>query len=157
MRRPVLLLVALLLVLRGWMGDAMATQMPVSPVRAALPAVAQPCSAAATAAADAPGPAHGHHGHGAADAAKPAHGLAGLPDEGPRPAAAPPADCGAGHAGHGGCGDCQVCHSAVPAFDARAATPATRAQAAPACGRADFASADRAPALRPPIASPHRP
>lgn len=163
MRRPVLVLVLLLVVLRGWFGGAVAMPAPVTAAphcaeHASVPAGAAPLRGGGDATDAGPGapPSAPHAAHGPMPPPA-SHGLhGGVPDA----QAAAHGDCGsasAAHTGHGDCGDCQVCHSAVPAWNASVRPPAAAPGAVYARGAADFASADRAPDLRPPILRPSRP
>lgn len=133
MRRAVAMILGLLLVLRGLMGDAMA--MGVAPVG--------PVPQAATASA----PHAGHAGKATA------HDHVGQHDH---VLASPQSDCcGSGddaHAEHpAGCSACGICHSAFSAPAWMATLPDVQNGAVLPRHRMHFASATAAQAIKPPI------
>ncbi|MCS4509102.1 hypothetical protein [Xylophilus ampelinus] len=127
MSRPLLVVFALLLVLRGWVGDAMAMQPPA----------AGHCQPAHTAAQKVEGQvAHdGMAWHGGMQDAAPA----------------------ATHAGSAACGDCQMCHTAALPSGPGGPVPAPLPQALPRATPVAYASADPVPGFKPPIFRSPRP
>jgi hypothetical protein len=138
MRRALFAMLITLLLLRGWTGDAMATQMALA---GAVPVASATHQTAA-----------GHHEHHAAEAA---HGAAST-----TAVLSAHEDCNyhgsptdtAHEANCPTCTVCQSCHTVaitLPPLDVAAmAHPASR----PRAGTPRFASADRAQALKPPRA-----
>ena len=110
-----------LLPLRGWVGDAMAGQM-----------LQQQLAGVASASAQV-GPSVAHED---------CMGHAAPADEAATPAS--PADCPT-------CASCQVCSPVALAFDATMPRPLTLVAPVPASPLARFASAEPAPAFKPPI------
>lgn len=138
MRRALFSLLIALLLLRGWTGDAMATQMAL--------ADAVPAAGAAH------GAAHAHlddhapaQRHGAAWIASALSSHGDCTDHVGPADLAQEADCPT-------CTLCQACHTVaitLPPLDLAAMTPPV---SRPAAGTPRFASADRALALKPPTA-----
>ena len=138
MSRPLLLVFALLLVLRAWVGDAMAMQVPAAGHCPQASAVAQE------------GHGHGSHAglgavHSGMHGAEAAAALGGF------------AICGDAGTGHAACGDCQVCHTAALPFGTVESVTATVPQAVPPAAPVSYASADPAPGFKPPIFRSPRP
>jgi hypothetical protein len=118
----VLVLAIVLLPLRGWMGNAMAMQMPSGPTHVAMAAPAQqaatqPCSHDAM--------AH-HPSADHADHACTAHA---------------PSDGALQHDGHAPCSQCQLCHSALLCTALPVMPPARPADTQPREPAPRFASA----------------
>ncbi|MCZ4312935.1 hypothetical protein O4H66_05915 [Comamonadaceae bacterium G21597-S1] len=134
MRRFFFILMIALLPLRGWVGDAMAMQM-------ALPGGMAHASAPETAT----GATHAHAHHGAAaDHQRHAAASGDCTDHADGDATVSDAHCQT-------CTVCQTCHTVaitVPLVGTEATEPMT---AAPLTAQSRFASADRAPGLKPPI------
>jgi len=150
MRFLVLALLMVLLPLRGWTGDAMATEMAVS-----MAAQQMQLTAAAPEKADAHLGHQGHesqesHGDHAAHEAT-LHLSANTPD------CLSHADCdqthGAGHnAGHcESCSACQACHNVALLVDSDELKPRLNTLWTPTGAADPFASADAAPDQKPPI------
>ncbi|MFE8645235.1 hypothetical protein ACFX58_09145 [Sphingomonas sp. NCPPB 2930] len=137
MSRPLLVVFALLLVLRAWVGDAMAMQPPTA-------GHCQPAHAAVQV-PEGHAPHDGMAPHGAMHAAAPAVAHGGT------------AHCGDADAGHAACGDCQVCHTAALPFGPGGPVPAAVPQAVPRATPVAYASADPAPGFKPPILRSPRP
>lgn len=145
MRRILPWTFVLLLVLRGLLGSAMAAgSVPAFPVPV-------PVLAASAAAPGTPLQAHiptaDHASHGA-DAGQPGHGPDGAALPACQAAAGP--DCPA-HIHPPTCTDCDICHTALLAPSALSAPPAHTTGPVRPLGSAPFASAQAAPALKPPI------
>ncbi len=140
MRRALFAMLITVLLLRGWTGDAMATQMALAD---AVPAVGTAVGA---------GAAHGHHDehasqvpHGATSMAAEHSAHGDCHDHGSPADLAQEADCPT-------CTLCQACHTVaitLPPLDLAAMTPPV---SRPAAGTPRFASADRVLALKPPTA-----
>lgn len=134
MRRLAFILLILLMPLRGWAGDAMAIQMALHP---GVP------HAAATEAA----PGSEHHGATAQadhrNQAQPANAV-DCTDHAAADSAAPDSHCQT-------CTMCQACHSLAITLPASALPGAEPLNALPLLPAQFFASADRAPGLKPPI------
>ena len=147
MSRPLLVVFVLLLVLRGWMGDAMAMQVPIP-----VPMAAAHCPPVHAAGLGAD--AHAVHGGMAA-------GPAGLHEAAHAQAPAEPAAdadaCGDSSASHSGCGECQVCHTVALPFGFSEPAVAPALQALPVTPPVAYASADPAPGFKPPIFRSSRP
>ncbi len=142
MSRPLLLVFALLLVMRAWVGDAMAMQVPA----------AGHCQQTHTVAVH-------HGGHASHAAMDTAH--SGMHHTAPAAAHHRAADChddaDTGTAGHAACGDCQVCHTAALPFGPVGLVPSAVPQALPRAAPVAYASADPAPGFKPPIFRSPRP
>lgn len=142
MRRFFFVLMIALLLLRGWMGEAMATGMALAPLQP-LP------SATHTVPAHAHAPdAQMHAGHDTAEPellyeAQVVHDCAGdtANDD---PSHAGPAHCDT-------CAACQACHTVALAPFAASAHPVFSARALPRAKAAFFASADTSSGQKPPI------
>jgi hypothetical protein len=144
-RRPVFYLLITLLLLRGWIGEAMATDMAAAWLQPAQSATKTIASHAdeywAKATLDhqtvTSGTAHAGHSAGAiaGDCAEQ------LPNADEQPAGA---HCSA-HAA------CQACYTATPTTAAAQLTPVFSALARPGEAAARFASADAAASQKPPI------
>ena len=131
MRRIVSVLLVVLLVLRGLLGDAMAMGMPMG--MATMPTH----SAAAHAASPADAPAQ--------------DGAHTAPDAG-HCATTPAADTGDCGSGHTPCAACAICHTPMhPPVNVGLGSP-DAGLAAPAQARIDFVSAALTLAVKPPIA-----
>lgn len=139
MRRLTFLVMIALLMLRGWMGEAMATGMALAPL--------QPVPVATTVIAahahEISAQAHSDHETaepGAFQATQALHDCAGDPvhDD------APHAQCGA-------CAACQTCHTVALTPRAASAHPVFSARTLPRAKAAHFASADTARGQKPPI------
>lgn len=145
MRRLVLVLMLVLLPLRGWLGEAMATEMALTAAVVATPAHS-PC--ADHAAVQAAHPAHGTHEPAAAAAPHAQHAAASpTADDTPHCPGHAEATAGDGP----GCLGCQACHALALTADVPA-PPAGRPPAErPAASPAAFRSAVPAPGLKPPI------
>lgn len=127
MRILILVLAILLLPLRGWIGDAMATQVAVQAVRGT--------PAAATSALEAPHAMHSMEGMAHDEAA---------PDE-------PHAQDASSHDCQSTCSSCQLCHSVAMTFQVAVPMLSEAPRGAPAGAISTFASADTARGLKPPI------
>ena len=138
MPRPLLVFFALLLVLRAWVGDAMAMQVPAAGHCQQIHALAQG------------DPGHASHAGTGSVHSGMYHADAGAAHEGS-------ADCGDAGAGHAACGDCQVCHTAALPFGTVESVPAAVPQAVPPAAPVSYASADPAPGFKPPIFRSPRP
>jgi hypothetical protein len=146
MRFLVLALMMLLLPLRGWTGDAMATDM-------ALSMAAQLTHSTAAAAKSDVHPEHpsheGHSDHPAHEAS--AEVMASTPD------CLNHADCGQAHdTGHSAgtcesCSACQACHNVALLLVAVALKPHLNSLWTPSLAADSFASADAAGDQKPPI------
>jgi len=153
MRHLVLVLMLVLLPLRGWLGEAMATEMAMASAAAATPAAHGPCAGHAAARTSllqtapqtaAPDPAaHGlTHASHPADHGATASGTPGCNDS--------PHDAGA-HGDSASCLGCQACHSLALTTDFHA-PPAARLPAdRPGARPPAFSSAVPARGLKPPI------
>lgn len=117
-------MLALLLVVRAWAGDAMALGLPHGAAPAVSVAAPAPCHEARADAA---------HAHGEPGAA--AHG-----------------DVVATDAGGGACSACQICHSLALAAFATFARPGVAPRVAPRGAPTRFASAEPRRQHKPPIA-----
>lgn len=141
MRRLLPLFMILLLTLRGLLGDAMAM--------GSLPNAGDHMPTAVATAQKAP-QAH-HHAQTTADAAH-THAAAAASAPVPHCTAAPTApECGGSHHTTP-CAACGICHSVFSSPMLLAPCQDLPTQAAPASGRADFASATLVQATKPPIA-----
>ncbi|MDO8458964.1 MAG: hypothetical protein Q7K57_41265 [Burkholderiaceae bacterium] len=145
MRRFSFVLLIALLLLRGWMGEAMATGMAMAPLQ-------PPPSATQTAAAhthEISAQAHFDHATAESEAfyeAQAAHDCNGDP--------ASDDPCHAGHAGQAHCDTCaacQACHTVALTPSAASAHPVFSARAVPRAKAAFFASADTGTGQKPPI------
>jgi hypothetical protein len=142
MRRFSFVLIIALLLLRGWMGEAMATGMALAPLQP-LPSATQTVAAHA----HAPG-AQMHAGHEAAepalfDEAQALHDCTGGPAS-EDPSHAGPAHCDV-------CAACQACHTVALAPFAASDHPVFSARTLPRAKAAFFASADTTRGQKPPI------
>jgi hypothetical protein len=139
MRRFSFVLMIALLLLRGWMGEAMATGMALTPLQP------QPSATQAVAAhTHAPG-TQMHVGH------EPAEPEAFHHAQAVHDCAGDPASDEASDADHAHCVACQVCHTVALAPSAPGTHPAFSARALPRATAAFFASADTAIGQKPPI------
>ncbi len=132
MHRWLLLLMVALLPVRGWVGDAMAGQMFAWQARSAQQAVGG-SHTVAMAAHDG-----GHRDHEFAQQ------QAAGEDGGSAPAHGEFSSCSS-------CASCQSCSSAAPVVAIEAGQAPALALRFPASSDSRFASADRAPGLKPPI------
>ena len=142
MRRFSFVLVIALLLLRGWMGEAMATGMALAPLQP-LPSATQTVAAHA----HAPG-AQMHVGHEAAepalfDEAQAVHDCTGGADS-EDPSHAGPAHCDA-------CAACQACHTVALSPLAPSTASISMPPALPRSSATQFASAVAALGQKPPI------
>jgi hypothetical protein len=145
-RRPFFFLLIALLLLRGWMGEAMATDMattwlqPAQLATKTIAAHAHKYWAQATLDHQTAnsGPALGH---GAA-------AMAGMSDCADQPLNADEQPAGAHCSAHAAC---QACYTATPTTAAAQLPPVFSALARPGDAAARFASADAAPSQKPPI------
>ncbi|MBT9475906.1 hypothetical protein [Polaromonas sp.] len=142
MRRFTFVLMIALLLLRGWMGEAMATGMALAPLQP-LPSATQTVAAHAHAPS-----AQMHVGHETAEPealyeAQAVHDCTGGPAS-EDPSHAGPAHCDA-------CTACQACHTVALTPFAASAHPVFSARALPRAKAAFFASADTARGQKPPI------
>ena len=139
MRRLLLVLMLVLLPLRGWVGDAMATQM-------AAPALVQQTAGAGVAGIhthNADTPTHPHSGLSQADTATTATDCAGHTGSGSS-SPADALDCQS-------CVACQACHTVALAVPVHIDTELSKAPGEPLSVVSRFTSADRALGLKPPI------
>lgn len=140
--RPLLFVFMIaVLLLRGWMGDAMANDMALAPLQHPHTASQPQQSATKTIAAHAHGESAKAH-FDAESAAQAAHDCAGH-------AANDSAPAGAAHCPS--CDACQTCHSAALIPARMDASPAFDPRTPPHARAARFASADAAPGQKPPI------
>jgi hypothetical protein len=152
-RRIVLILMIALLPLRGWMGDAMATQMAA---HAAARAPAEMAVAAHGQADDSAGSGF-HHARQQAlldSAPNTGHEQADhrMPPDCAQHAAEPAGDDEAKSEGDcANCAFCQACHTVALTETGPSVGPSFGIEIAPRSAAAQFASADAAPGKKPPI------
>ena len=136
-----------LLLLRGWMGEAMATDMAASGLQPAQSATKTIAAQAHETRAEAPFE-HQKTNFGAAHAGHGAAAMAGVGDCADRPLDAP-AQAADGHcSAHAAC---QACYTPSPTTAAAQLAPVFNALTRPSAAAARFASADAAPGQKPPI------
>ncbi len=138
MRRWLLVLMIALLPVRGWVGDAMASEMAGAQLNAINSIVAHADSTRATAGFATQSGAESHadcHGQAA---------LAAAPDDAAQPLEHSTQDCGS-------CTACQVCHTVALAAPDASATPVQRHHGTPPAAGQPFASAVLARGFKPPI------
>ena len=139
MRRSLFILLITLLLLRGWVGDAMATDMAAGMLKGPLQ---HPQAATEMVAARAHDTGAEAHFHADSVAAKTAPDCAGH---------------ASGDASHAAdthcesCSACQACHTVALSVGTHSATPDVHARLLPLHGAALFASADAALRQKPPI------
>jgi hypothetical protein len=139
MRRLSFVLMIALLMLRGWMGEAMATGMALAPLQP-LPTAT---TIIATNAQDMGAQAHFHHETAESEVfhvAQAMHDCAGEPGSDD-----------ARHAQCDACAACQACHTVALTPLVASAHPVFSARALPNAPTAQFASADTARGQKPPI------
>lgn len=142
MRRFTFVLMIALLLLRGWMGEAMATGMALAPLQP-LPSATQTI---ATHAHQISAQAHFDHATAEPEAfyeAQAVHDCSGGPAS-EDPSHAGPAHCDA-------CAACQACHTVALSPFAASAHAVFSARALPRAKAALFANADTARGQKPPI------
>jgi len=138
MRHLLLALLIALLPLRGWVGDAMATQMAAGQLQHQQTQAASPAS----------------HGHEAMDAMHAGHEEASTEVSVTLHDCAGPADESSSHAADGHCetcAACQACHTVALSPTAPGVMPAFSAPTLPRPATDSFASADAALRQKPPI------
>jgi hypothetical protein len=146
-RRPIFYILIALLLLRGWIGEAMATDMaaawlqPAQSATKTIAAHAHEYWAQATLDHQTANSGAAHAGHGAA-------AMAGMGDCADQPLNADEQPAGAHCSAHAAC---QACYTAMPTTATAQLTPVFSALARPGDAAARFASADRAPDQKPPI------
>lgn len=139
MRRLTFVLMIALLMLRGWMGEAMATGMALAPLQP-LPVAT---TVIATHAHEMGAQAHFDHKTAEPEALHTAQAMHDCTGE--------PSSDDALHAECDACAACQACHTVALAPLAASAHPVFSARALPNAPTAQFASADPARGQKPPI------